>query len=66
MVFPLNQKRSLTASIKHTKKPQGYLKDLAYINMAGSFFTNAQSDILRENPYITKQTNEDLDKITKV
>lgn len=66
MVFPLNQKRSLTASFKPTKKPQGYLKDLAFINMAGSFFTNAQSDILRENPYITKKTNEDLDLLQKV
>ncbi|WP_152020981.1 hypothetical protein [Aliarcobacter butzleri] len=65
MVFPLNQKRNITVS-KPKPKSQGYLKDLAYINMAGSFFTNAQSDILKENHYITKKINEDLDLLLQV
>lgn len=65
MVFPLNQKRNITVS-KPKPKSQGYLKDLAYINMAGSFFTNAQSDILKENHYITKKTDEDSGLLLQV
>lgn len=65
MVFPLNQKRNITVS-KPKPKSQGYLKDLAYINMAGSFFTNAQSDILKENHYITKKINEDSELLLQV
>lgn len=65
MVFPLNQKRNITVS-KPKPKSQGYLKDLAYINMAGSFFTNAQSDILKENHYITKKIDEDSGLLLQV
>lgn len=64
MVFPLQQKNKFFK--KATPKPQGYLKDLAYINMAGSFFTNALSDILKDNIFIHQKNNYDIDLIQKV